>query len=112
MKKFKVFIRRLFYIVRSVIPAIIKEFNKNDNYHFYTNFDAEDETFYRKTLNKLGADYRISDYATDYRDRPIKGCKALYVRGTYNHDKFFKAYSRYEDEKQAKARAKRFAPVR
>lgn len=100
MKKIKVFVRRAIYIIRSVIPAIIKEFNNKDGYVFRTNFDIEDEAFYIKTLDKLGADYRISNYATDCHDRPVTFCHALYIRGDYNFNKFMKMFSTYMDGKR------------
>lgn len=108
MKSIRIFVRRLIYIIKKVIPAIIKEFNSNDGYNFRTNFSNEDEAFYRRTLDKLGADYRISNHATDCLERPIKGCKALYVRGTYNFDKFMKAFHKYSNEKDAR----RYAQIR
>lgn len=102
MKKLKITIRRFLYILKSVIPAIIKEFNKKDGYTFRTNFDIEDEPFYKRTLDKLGADYRISNHATDCHERPISSCHALYVRGDYNYSQFSKLFSKYYDEKRAR----------
>jgi hypothetical protein len=100
MRKIKLFIRKLIYATRKVIPAIIKEFNNKDGYSFRTNFVIDDEPFYRKTLDKLGADYRISNYATDSLDRPLKWHHALYIKGDYNHTKFMELYMSYSNEKR------------
>lgn len=100
MKAIKLFFRKFLYVTKRVIPTLINEFNKKDGYSFSTNFSKEDEEFYRKIHNKLGTDYRIEDNATDCLGRPVNSCLALYVRGDYNYEKFYKAYYKYEDNKR------------
>jgi hypothetical protein len=100
------FARRFIYIIRKLICEAVKEFNEKEGYSFRTNFDKDEREFYEKTLNKLGVDYRIENHAIDMLSRPISGCYALWVRGTYSHKKFHELYSVYYRKKENERRKK------
>jgi len=97
MKKIKVFIRKTIYVIRKVLPAIVKEFNRKDGYIFKTNLDKKDIPVYEKISEIMGLDYRIDNSATDCYDRPAPWLCAFYVKGDYNWDKFMTLYRKYKE---------------
>lgn len=96
MKKIKFIMRKTIYVIKRVIPAIIAEFNRKDGYIFRTNFSKEDKPAYVKALEKMGVDFRIDNSATGIHGRPVRGCYALYVKGSYEFSKFYKLYGKYK----------------
>jgi hypothetical protein len=99
----KRFIKKWWYVLKYIKANAITEYNRKDNFRFYTNFNKKDIDIYKTISKKLGIEYRIEDNATDMYDRPCSDYYAYYISNYSNMNGFHELYSKLKDEKYKKA---------
>lgn len=95
----KRFINKWLYVIKYIKSNAIIEYNRKDNFRFYTNFSKKDIDIYKTISKKLSLEYRIEDNATDVYGRPVKDCYAYYISNYSNMNGFHDLYSKLMKEK-------------